>query len=90
MKKKLYRNTNNKMVSGVCSGLADYLNVDPTVVRLVWAIVTAFTALFAGIVLYVICAIVIPESPDVYDYSDYEEHRNSDSTTYYDPPSNDK
>lgn len=90
MKKKLYRNTNNKMISGVCSGLADFLNVDATIIRLIWAICTVFTAAFPGLILYVIFAIVIPESPDVYDYSDYEEHRNSDGTTYYDPPTDDK
>ena len=92
MKKKLYRNTSNKMVSGVCSGLADYFNVDPTIVRLIWAIVTAFTAFFTGIILYVIFAIVIPEAPEVYDYSDYEQYQNDNnhSTTYYEPPNEDK
>lgn len=85
MKKKLYRNTKNKMVSGVCSGIADYLNIDPTIIRLIWAIITAFTAFFAGIILYVIFAIVIPEEPEVYDYSDYEQ-QNNQSTTYYEPP----
>ena len=39
MEKKLYRNPNNKIIAGVCSGLADYINIDPTIVRVIWALV---------------------------------------------------
>ena len=60
MEKKLYRNTNNKMIAGVCSGIAEYLNIDPTVVRLIWALV-GLTG--AGIVAYLIAALIIPEKP---------------------------
>ena len=61
MGKKLYRNTNNKMLAGVCSGLAEYINIDPTVIRLIWALI-GLTG--AGILAYLIAAIVIPEKPD--------------------------
>ena len=61
MQKKLYRNSENKMVAGVCSGLADYINIDPTVVRLIWALV-GLTG--AGILAYLVAAIIIPEKPD--------------------------
>lgn len=65
MSKKLYRNTGNKMIAGVCSGIADYINIDPTLVRLLWALVGLSGA---GIVAYLICAIVIPEKPsDIID-----------------------
>ena len=60
MQKKLYRNTNNKLIAGVCSGLGEYLNIDPTVVRLIWALV-GLTG--AGIVAYLIAALIIPEKP---------------------------
>ena len=60
MEKKLYRNTGNKMIAGVCSGLADYINIDPTIVRLVWALV-GLTG--AGILAYLIAALIIPEKP---------------------------
>ena len=60
MEKKLYRNTGNKMIAGVCSGIAEYLNIDPTVVRLIWALV-GLTG--AGIVAYLIAALIIPEKP---------------------------
>lgn len=60
MDKKLYRNTKNKMIAGVCSGLAEYLNIDPTIVRLIWALIGLSGA---GIVAYLIAAIIIPEKP---------------------------
>ena len=63
MNKKIYRNTENKMIAGVCSGLAEYINIDPTIVRLIWALVGLSGA---GILAYLICAIIIPEKPDDY------------------------
>ena len=39
MEKKLYRNSQNKMIAGVCSGLAEYINIDPTIIRVIWALV---------------------------------------------------
>ena len=60
MDKKLYRNTSNKMIAGVCSGVAEYLNIDPTIVRLIWALI-AFSG--AGLLAYLIAALIIPEKP---------------------------
>ncbi len=65
MEKKLYRNTQSKMLAGVCSGLAEYVNIDPTIIRLIWALVGLSGA---GIVAYLVCAMIIPEKPiDVID-----------------------
>ena len=65
MEKKLYRNTKNKMIAGVCSGLAEYVNIDPTIVRLIWALIALGGA---GIIAYLIAAIIIPEKPsDIID-----------------------
>jgi len=61
MQKKLYRNPNNKVLAGVCSGLADYINIDVTVVRVIWALIAASGA---GIIAYLICALIIPEKPN--------------------------
>ena len=58
--KKLYRNTCNKLIAGVCSGLAEYLNIDPTIVRLIWALIGLSGA---GLVAYLIAALIIPEKP---------------------------
>lgn len=57
MKKKLYRSNRNKMLCGVCGGIGEYFDIDPTIVRLVWAIL-ACTA--TGIVAYIIAAVIIP------------------------------
>ena len=61
MEKKLYRSSTNKMLCGVCGGLAEYFNMDATLVRLIWAILTCFTAGFMGILAYIIAAIIIPQ-----------------------------
>lgn len=63
MKKKLYRSKTDKMLCGVLGGLAEYLNADATLIRLLYAALSVFSAGFPGIVLYIICAIVIPEAP---------------------------
>lgn len=62
MAKKLYRSRTDKKVCGVCGGIAEYLNVDATIVRLVCVLLCL--AGTAGIWAYIICALVIPEAPD--------------------------
>lgn len=62
MQKKLYRSKSNRMLAGVCAGVAEYLNIDPTVVRVIWAVTSLFA--FVGVVAYAVCAFVIPEKPD--------------------------
>lgn len=59
--KRLYRSRTEKMICGVCGGVADYINIDPTVVRLLW-VVLALTAGF-GILAYIIAAVVMPMQP---------------------------
>ena len=59
--KKLYK-SNNRMICGVCAGIAEYLGIDPTVVRLLWA---ALGLTGTGILLYIIAALVMPENRDV-------------------------
>ena len=61
MQKKLYRSANDKKLAGVCGGVAKYLNMDPTVIRVLWAIVSLFG--FIGVVAYILCAFIIPEEP---------------------------
>lgn len=59
----LVRSRSNRMVAGVCGGLADYLGIDASVVRIVWAIGSAAT-LGLGVMVYVILLLVMPEAPD--------------------------
>lgn len=62
MYKKLYRSETNKKIAGVCGGLAEYLNIDPTIIRLIWALVALSGA---GILAYLIAALVIPVRSEV-------------------------
>lgn len=69
--RKLYRSKTERMLSGVCGGIAVYFNIDPTVVRLIWAFVSVFSVAVPGVLIYVICALVIPEEPNAYDTTGY-------------------
>lgn len=62
--KRLYRSSTDKKLAGVCGGLGEYLNMDSTVLRLLWVIVTVITGIVPGIVAYIIAAIVIPVKED--------------------------
>ena len=62
MYKKLYRSNYNKKIAGVCGGLAEYLNIDATVVRLIWALVGLSGT---GLLAYLVAALVIPNEMDV-------------------------
>ena len=61
MEKRLYRNMNDKKLCGVCSGIADYFSLDPTLVRLAWAALVIFAG--TGLLLYILAALIIPEGP---------------------------
>lgn len=58
-KKALRRSRSNKMVGGVLAGLADYYGLDATVLRVVYTLVTIFTA-FAGVLVYLVLWLIIP------------------------------
>lgn len=59
--KRLYK-SENRMICGVCAGVAEFLGIDPTIVRLVWALVGLSGA---GVVFYIIAALIMPERLDV-------------------------
>jgi len=59
--KKLLRSKRNRVMGGVCAGIGEYLGVDPTVVRLIWVVVTIFSGFFVGILAYIIAWAIIPE-----------------------------
>ncbi|MDR1776010.1 MAG: PspC domain-containing protein [Actinomycetes bacterium] len=60
--KKLYRNTDNRMIGGVCAGLADYFAIDPTIIRLI-AAALLLCGVGSPVLVYIIMWIVIPERP---------------------------
>lgn len=59
MKKRLYRSDTEKIVGGVCGGVAEYLNVDPAFVRIAWILMVLLFGF--GILLYLICWVIIPK-----------------------------
>ncbi|MGL5436746.1 MAG: PspC domain-containing protein [Lachnospiraceae bacterium] len=59
MDRKLYRSSRDKMLCGVCGGIGEYLNVDPTLIRLLWAIMACTGA---GFLVYFLAAIIIPQN----------------------------
>lgn len=85
MNKKLYRSKSNKTLAGVCGGLADYFDIDVTIVRLIWVAFFFLSAGFPTIFAYIIAALIIPEEPDSgkkdrnnYDNIYYTVHKNED------------
>lgn len=64
MEKRLTRSVNEKMIAGVCGGIAKYFNVDPSIVRIVWAILT-FANPILGVLLYIIMMVVVPDETAV-------------------------
>ena len=61
MEEKKLRRSGNKMIAGVCSGIAEYFGWDPTLVRIGYVLLTIFTA-FAGIFIYLILWLIMPVS----------------------------
>lgn len=66
MAKRIYRLRNDRKIAGVCSGIAEYLDIDPTIVRMIWLAAVLLGG--CGIVAYIIAMIVIPQQP--IDYID--------------------
>ncbi|MBM6803582.1 PspC domain-containing protein [Mediterraneibacter glycyrrhizinilyticus] len=60
--KRLYRSRESRMLCGVCGGIAEYFNIDPTLIRLLFVL---FGLSGSGILAYIIAAIIIPDSPVV-------------------------
>ena len=58
-RKRLYKSRNNKMICGVCAGIADYFNIDPSIVRVLWAVLAL--AAGTGVLAYIACEIILPE-----------------------------
>ena len=59
--KRLYRSERDRMFLGVCGGIGEYFNIDPTIIRVIWAI---FGCTGAGILAYFIAAVIMPGDPN--------------------------
>ena len=58
MDKKLQRSRSNKLLGGVCGGLANYIGIDPTLVRIIWVIVSLFAG--SGVLIYLVLWVIMP------------------------------
>jgi len=58
--KRLFRSKKDRMLGGVCGGLGEHLDVDPTVIRLIWAVVTVLS-MGTGLIVYLLAWVIIPE-----------------------------
>ena len=74
--KKLYRSTSNKMIAGVCAGIADYFDIDPAFVRIGWVVLT-IAAIWFGVLIYLVLALFLPEA----QYLPPHLHAENNSTT---------
>jgi phage shock protein C len=63
MDKKLYLSNTDKKLAGVCGGIAEYFNIDSTIVRIAWVVFMFFGG--SGILAYIICALIMPKKPEV-------------------------
>lgn len=61
MEKRLYKSNENKVLDGVCGGIAEYFNLDPTLVRLGWILFVALGG--SGVLAYLIACIIMPRRP---------------------------
>ena len=76
MANKIYRSSDNRVLFGVCGGLGEYFNIDPSIIRLFWLLLS-FNGI--GIFAYIICAFVIPEGDGAiyYDSNNSSNYKNS-------------
>lgn len=63
--KRLYRSSSDKQIAGVCGGLAEYFDIDPTLVRVAFIFVTFITGFVPGILAYIVMAIITPINSEV-------------------------
>jgi phage shock protein C len=68
MAKRLYRSTKNRQLAGVCGGVGEFFDIDPTIIRIVYLICAIFPGfIFGGLFMYFILALIIPNDPGYTD-----------------------
>jgi phage shock protein C len=63
--KKLYLSDTDKKLTGLCGGIGEYFEVDSSLIRLAWVIITLLTGIVPGILAYIVAAMVVPKQPEV-------------------------
>ncbi len=85
MQKKLYKDPDRKMISGVLAGISDYINVDVTIVRILYVVLSFISTMFPGLILYIILAVIMPTKQEVagsYGNDQYRDNDRRESTHY--------
>ena len=62
-RRRLYRARGDKMIAGVLGGLGDYFNIDASIIRIIYALLTLFTGIVPGLIFYVLLIVIIPAEP---------------------------
>jgi len=73
--KRLAKSRKNVVISGVCGGVAEYFNIDPSIVRIVWALL-AIGGFGTGLLIYIVCAVVLPTGVDEVPPTDHYSNHN--------------
>ena len=81
MAKRLYKNQSKKKIAGVCQGVAEYFEIDPTIVRIVWFAVSWFYGVGVGI--YILMWIILPDKSEVAEVLDEEEFEKGKIRDFY-------
>ena len=71
--KKIYKSDTNKIFSGVIGGIGEYLDIDPTILRLVYILVAIMTGVFPAIIGYIVASLVVPKKPHIHHTGDSEK-----------------
>ena len=79
--KRLYRSKHDRMISGVCGGIADYFSIDVILVRILWIIITLFGG--AGLLLYIAGVVIIPNNPDHFEEEGAPESQQKPIKRYF-------
>lgn len=61
MGKRLYKSNSDCKIDGVCAGIAEFVNIDPTIIRLIWALLVLCAG--TGVLAYIVCMLVLPRKP---------------------------
>jgi len=75
MYKKLYKVRFGAKIDGVCAGLANYVGMDHTIMRLIWVIGTLFLQV-PGVLAYIICSLIMPREPQYFDNNEFNQSNN--------------
>ena len=62
--KQLFRSKTNRIIAGICGGIGEMVNVDPTIIRLLVVFLSVVTAIIPALITYIIAIFIIPEKPD--------------------------